>query len=313
MTFNPGVNCCPCCKVPHCLNGDRIDDGCCVGCDDLIMWSERPSQSAVQESFTRVPKAPPPECPGYITVEKNGLELDASFSNGTLGGSVGKYFHYKTYTEELDPVQTLYSYYNSYWRPYGSTNYNIGIPGDFGERILPLLDDPINCDGFSNIETNEFYKTTDPEINTGLLARCRYDSQFDRGLAQMRKGDCQTLTRLRTCLHLESPCNGTNPVGKDGTVTSGCVGQETLQCYGESLTQNSILQDLSRGYPEFSHISVKYGNSSFGYEEFWNCCYPSGSSPGSDPCGPPPSIRYPRCTCGSLWLTNYRKRKLMDD
>ena len=70
---------------------------------------------------------------------------------------------------------------------------------------------------------------------------------------------------------------------------------------------------MSRGYRDFSSISVKYGNDSFKYEEFFNCCYPSGASPGSDPCGPPPSISYPRCTCGSPWLTNYRKRKLMDD
>lgn len=305
MTFNPGVNCCPCCKVPHCLSGDTIDEGCCVGCEDLIMWSERPSYSMNQELFLQPNTNPGSTCLGKPSSFDNLSQGPFNFG----GGSIGKIMNYKTYVEELEPVQTLYSFHRTYWKPYGGFNIEIGIPGD-GERLLPLIDDPINCEGFAS--QTGFTLTRDAEAFTGLLARCRYESQADRSVRQMRLGDCASSTRARSCLDIESPCNTQAQAAKKQIASSDCSGQEDgVNCYGFYLTWDVIKEDLSRGY-NFP-FNIESGGQQWPYTEFFNCCYPSGSSPGSDPCGPPPSILHPICTCGSRWLTNYRKRKLLDD
>ena len=261
MTTTAAVisECCGCCKVTECLSGDTIDTDCCLSCDELLMWSERPSFEIVQKYYLRAPgDGSDPDCPAVP---------------GTGGNPIGKIVHYKTSTQELEPVQTLYSFYETYWRPlsfYGSSIVD----------ELPVKKDPI-C----------------PPLDSGSskLLRCRYDFA---DAEKMRWWDSSTTQRLTTCLHMESPCavNGCASIPPDPSVNP-CAGEESITSCGTFvLTPNDIIEDLKRGYSTSSQ-----GNSGD------NCCYPIIE---------PPCIRViadPMCECNSPWMTNYRRRKLLDD
>ena len=258
MTTTAAVisECCGCCKVTECLSGDTIDTDCCLSCDELLMWSERPSFELVQKY--------------YLAAPGTGFDHACPAVAGTNG--IGKIVHYKTSAQELEPVQTIYSFYETYWRPLSFYDNSIASQ-------LPIEKDPIcSLDSVS-----------------GKLLRCRYE--FD-GTEKMQWSKSTTTERLRTCLHMESPCalNGCTSVPPNPSVNP-CAGEENItSCGTYILTPDSIVEDLKRGYGE---------SSSVGSDK--NCCYPWIDI------GCTQVISYPTCECNSPWLTKYRRRKLLDD
>jgi len=219
------------------------------------MWSERPSFELVQKY--------------YLAAPGTGFDPACLAVAGTNG--IGKIVHYKTSAQELEPVQTIYSFYETYWRPLSFYDNSIASQ-------LPIEKDPIcRLDSVS-----------------GKLLRCRYEFDGEK----MQWWDSTTTERLRTCLHMESPCalNGCTTVPPNPSVNP-CAGEENItSCGTYVLTPDSILDDLKRGYGT---------SSSVGSGE--NCCYPLVDPTCTQ------VISYPTCECNSPWLTKYRRRKLLDD
>lgn len=317
MTSVIDLGCCPCCKVDVCLSGDTIDTGCCLACDDLIMWSERPAFSITQRFYA---KAQPTCYPGNISICSNSAEIEALGqiynctptkcsdecdpacfelsecpSAGCDGASPGpgKILNYTVSAEELEPVQTVYRFHETYWRPVGlfSGPYpvhsrNNANPNGFvtnGHRTalskeLPIIQDP-NKDG---------------EVITGKLARCRYEVIDETAESKMYHWVSTSRGQLNTCLGFESPCSKSNCNNITG---SACTPEETSFCGSFILDPSHIVQDLKRGYPFSSEVNSGR-----------DCCYPvcadSSCTSVTDP---------PLCECDSYWLTKYRRRKLLDN
>lgn len=80
--------CCGGCSLTDCLSGDEIDSGCCRGCDDLLLWCERPSYGFTQQ-FT---------------------------ASGLAPGSPKCQWNYSISQAALPPVQAVYRYYGNRWR-----------------------------------------------------------------------------------------------------------------------------------------------------------------------------------------------------
>lgn len=80
--------CCGGCAVNDCLSGDTTDTGCCRGCDDLLLWCERPGWSYTQQARATGFGPSAPKCQWNYTVTATGLP----------------------------PVQAIYRYYGQRWR-----------------------------------------------------------------------------------------------------------------------------------------------------------------------------------------------------
>jgi hypothetical protein len=263
MALNPGLLCCPCCKVKSCLSGDTIDTNCCLSCDELLMWSERPSFSVTHRYYLQGQNTDP-SAPCYV-VDPTGA--------GSCSG-VGKITHFNISAQELEPVQTVYKFYTTYWRP---INFYAGSIA----QDLPVRSDPF-CEDLTN-EPN-------PKLN-----RCGFDFY---NAEKMNSSDPSTLGLIKTCLGVLSPCAKTPcHVGPDPDPTiNPCVGEEHITSCDWYLTYDKIAIDLNRGY---SPIEVDLSA--------YNCCYPI-VSPQCDQVTLPTS-----CECNSPWMTSYRRRKLLDD
>jgi len=316
--------CCPCgdCDRTECLSGDTADTGCCVACEDLIMWSERPAFSSTQRYYLRpdepclipngwdtltcgsfsnpsnlqyecfseptgdpclVSSWPLSDCPEIICNQNN--------EDGDLvQRKLGKIVNYTVYADELEPVQTIYRFYDTYWRPLGlysgdykvHEGFNTFRPNGLSTQ-LPVKPDPIN-----NSEA----------ISPGF-SRCKYETIGDSvGAGRLTMWDKSSLYYLNTCLAGESPCAKTDCIS--WTQGNGeCTPQEIEKGYCDPnfiLQPQDIKDDLLRGYIESSQQNSVI-----------NCCYPL-----VDPSGTRVE-QYPSCECDSPWLTRYRRRKLLDD
>lgn len=320
MTSYSSLACCPCCKVDTCLSGDTIDTGCCLGCDDLIMWSERPGFSISQRHFL---KSQPTCYPGNISFCENSeaiIALGAKYNciptncddvcnpscfelspcpaagcddnqDGNLD-KIGKIMNYTVYAEELEPLQTVYRFYKTYWRPIGFYSGSYPVHGRTSETAgasisnthrralasqLPVAPDPIH----------------DGEFLSPLLSRCKYETVEDWPKMYWWQ-PTYLRTVMQSCLNQESPCAESLCNGQ-GDV---CDPNESPFCGSFILDHEDIIQDLKRGYKGISE------------QEFSavNCCYPI--------CDDPPCTQVthpPLCECESYWLTPYRRRKLLDN
>ena len=299
--------CCPCeqCDRTECISGDTIDTGCCIACEDLIMWSERPAFSLTQRYYLEpddvclvpwdvfVCGDKPEDLIYQCTGLPSGPECDpASYPlvdcppTTCNGGSVGKLVNYTVYADELEPVQTIYRFYGTYWRPLGL--YSGGYPVHNGTNTLrtalagqlPVKPDPI-------LQTEEI----SPGFN-----RCKYETLGDS--PRMSAWDQSTLVTMKTCLAGESPCAKTDCIS--WISPTNCTPQEIEKNYCDSnfiLSPGDIIRDLKRGYLESSATGSTI-----------NCCYPLCDNPSCAQVSNPPV-----CECNSKWLTLYRRRKLLDD
>lgn len=315
------ARCCPCCEIDSCLYGDTIDTGCCIGCEDLIMWSERPGFEIQHKHFLRSqltcyagnitagqcdpattdviialgakyncipdPKCANPACdPACWTVSECPSAGCDSNQDGVVD-RIGKIMNYRIWAEELDPVQTVYKFEKTYWRPVGL--YSGGYPVHNGVNThrsvistqLPVAKDPIK----------------DGEFITPLLSRCKFETIDDSPKMYWWQSTFLK-TYMRTCLGGESPC----ATGACDTYNNpiNCTPQEEYRDYCDTkfiLDPDDILIDLKRGY-SFSNLEFS-GN---------NCCYPICADP---PCNQ--VTNFPFCECDSYWMTRYRRRKLLDD
>jgi hypothetical protein len=94
--------CCGGCKVSDCLSGDTIDTGCCHGCDDLLLWCERPGWAYTQQAAATGLGPGAPKCQWNYTVTQTGA----------------------------DPVQAIYRYHGQRWR--------CAIPPSTPESLYPI-------------------------------------------------------------------------------------------------------------------------------------------------------------------------------
>jgi hypothetical protein len=94
--------CCGGCAVTDCLSGDTTDTGCCRGCDDLLLWCERPSYGFTQQAVSTGFGPGAPKCQWNYTVTSAGLA----------------------------PVQAIYRYYGTRWR--------CAIPPTTPESLYPI-------------------------------------------------------------------------------------------------------------------------------------------------------------------------------
>jgi hypothetical protein len=309
MSSYVGLGCCPCCKINTCLSGDTIDTGCCLGCDDLIMWSERPGWSISQRYFLKgnLSCSPPcNNCKGPCNGQVEGCicgqdtqqiykcipevpcatELDPCPRLGCYPeANIGKIINYNVYAEELEPLQTVYRFYKTYWRPDGfyTGGYPVHQQRNTHRRALasqlPIAADPIH-DG--------------EIIDPGLYSRCKYETVEDWPKMSWWN-DSYMNAIMASCLGGESPC-AESSCNNYGQVE--CTPEEQgLFCDNFILSSDDIISDLKEGYFGLSNVK---GSSN-------NCCYPI--------CGDPPCTfvdNPPFCECDSYWMTRYRRRKLLD-
>ena len=306
MSSYAGINCCPCCKINTCLSGDTIDTGCCLGCDDLIMWSERPSWFISQRYFLKGNLSCSPPCNnckgpcanqgcvcGQDTqqIYRCNPEVECATEtdpcprlNCDPEAIIGKIINYNVYAEELEPLQTVYRFYKTYWRPVGfyTGGYKVHNGTNTHRRSLasqlPVAADPI--------QDGEF-------INPGLYSRCKYETIDDWDKISWWN-DVFINTVMSSCLGGESPCAKSecsdygSPCSED---------EDQVYCGGFILEPNDILKDTKEGYFNYSEIK---GSSN-------NCCYPFCDDPPCTSVSNPPF-----CECDSYWMTRYRRRKLLD-
>jgi hypothetical protein len=223
---------------------------------------------------------------------------------------IAKVVNYTVSADELEPIQTLYKYYENYWRP---ISFFGDYPVDISSytKIGPISPDKRNIHRSDII--NQVPVSKDPIKNTenitGTYSRCRYDficpgqadavswwntaSEYNNELAQI-------------CLGHESPCFSStlcNDSLKNGLACT--EEEENIDCSGFVYDWSTLIEDLKEGYTDtLSGVGIPPSDSQPSYN---NCCYPVSF-------GDCNIVQYPPlCECDSFWMTKYRRRKLLDN